>query len=114
MLIGALNAARSGRHSPLCSRQSTMPSSFGCLDQLVHGLWFVERLAHREACAHAAVEQARLEQLLVTSLRRDFAAVEHEDAVCVADGRQPMRYHERRSSRAEAAKRGEDDFLGNR
>ena len=43
-------------------------SPFRCLDQLIHRLGIVERLADREARAHPPVQLARLEQLVVAWL----------------------------------------------
>src|SRR5262245_51849853 len=61
------------------------PSTFRCLDELVHRLGIVKRLADRQARAHAAVEFALLEQFVVLPLRGDAAAVEHENPIGVAD-----------------------------
>src|ERR1043166_4646859 len=61
------------------------------LNQLVYGLWLVERLADREARAHAPIELAGFEQLVMAAFCGDLTAVEHEDAVGVAYGRQPVR-----------------------
>src|SRR5438105_2093789 len=60
---------------------------FNRLDQLVNGLRIIERLADREARAHAAIQQAPLQQLVVTTLRGDSPTVQHEDGVRIADGR---------------------------
>src|SRR4051812_47178720 len=87
-------------------------SSFGRLDQFVDGLRIVERFADREARAHAAIELAALQELFVTALRGDLSAVEDEDAVGVAYGRQAVRDHDRRPAGAQAPERGKHDLFG--
>src|SRR5262245_33768922 len=84
------------------------------LDELVDGFGIVERLADREPGAHPAVELAGLEQIFVPALRHDLAAVEDENAVGVANGREAMCDDDRRAAGAEAPERREDDLLGNR
>src|SRR5215510_16394323 len=88
--------------------------SSGGFDELVDALRIVERLADREARAHAAVELAAFEQLFVPALGHDLAAVEYEDAVGVADGRQAMRDDERRAAGPKPAESREDDLFRNR
>src|SRR4051812_16491290 len=66
-------------------------SSFRRLDQLVDAFRIVEGLADRQARAHPAVQLARLEKVLVPPLRGDFTAIQHEDAIGVADGGEAVR-----------------------
>src|SRR6266853_3712090 len=87
--------------------------SFDRLDQLVDSLGIVERLADREPRAHAAVELAALEQLLVPPFRDDLAAVEDENAVGVANRGQAVRDHERRAAGAQPPQGGKHDLFGN-
>src|SRR5437588_11986135 len=91
-----------GRESPSCRSCLSCPSSphrssFCRLNQLVDRFGIVQRLADRQPRAHPSIEIAALEELFVAPLRRDAAAVEDENAVGVADGRQAMRDHDRRA-----------------
>src|ERR1043166_10241199 len=81
------------------------------LNQLVYGLWLVERLADREARAHAPIELAGFEQLVMAAFCGDLTAVEHEDAVGVAYGRQPVRDDECRSAGAKPSERGKHNLF---
>src|SRR6185503_11216049 len=97
-ILMTLRIADCGLRNPSIHNQSAFRnphsamsrSSLGGFDELVNAFRLVERLADREPRAHAPVEAAALEQLVVPSLRRDLAAVEHQDAVGVAHGRQAM------------------------
>src|SRR5471030_235623 len=97
VLRAAIDAlAVSERRTTNDERRTTVSlSPFGCLDELIHALRLVERLADRQPRAHPAIQLARDEQLLVASLGGDLAAVEDEDAVGVAHGGQPVRDDDR-------------------
>src|SRR2546427_3529939 len=82
---------------PLWWRALTSP--LRRLDQFIHALRLVQRFSHRQPRTHPSVERARLEQLLVAALSGDAPAIEHENAIGVADRRQPVRDHDRRSAR---------------
>src|SRR5947207_5946201 len=88
-------------------------SSLRRLDQFIDRLRVVERFADRETRAHASVELAGSEQLVVPALGDDLPAVENENAVRVAYGREAMRDDDRRAARPKPPKRGKDDFFGN-
>src|SRR5262245_64178233 len=76
---------------PWSCRADPGPSSFGRPNQFVDAVRFIERLPDRQPRAHAAIELAALEQLVVPPLGRDAAAVEHENAIRVPHRRQPVR-----------------------
>src|SRR5436853_3391448 len=88
-------------------------SSFGGFDELVYCLRIVEGLSDRQARAHAPIELAAREELFVSAFCRNLAAVEHENAVRVAHGREAMCDDERRTSSAQPPERGEHNLLGN-
>ncbi len=79
----------------------------GPASQRVHDLVdrrrLVERAAERQPRAHAAVEVVAGQQLVVRALGDQAALVQHEDAVGVADGRQPVGDDDRGAAGAEAA-----------
>src|SRR5437867_3131102 len=81
------------------------PSSLRRLDQLIDRLGIVERLADRQSGAHPPIQVALRQQLFVPPFRGDAATVEHENAVGVADGREPVGDHDGRAARAETAQR---------
>src|SRR5881628_2466333 len=82
---GAGGAGGAEGSRPSCLSRPSCPSRLSCpsarltprrLNEFVHGLRLVERLADRQASAHPTIELARLQQLVVASLRRDLSAVE--------------------------------------
>src|ERR1051325_10716843 len=89
-------------------------SSFRRLDQLVDCLGLVERFPDGETRAHAAIELAALQELLVFAFGGDVPAVEDENTVGIADRRQPVGDHDRRPAGAPALEGGEHDLFRDR
>src|SRR5262245_15096147 len=89
-------------------------SPFGRLDELVDRFGIVERLADGETGAHPAVQLALRQQFFVPSLGGDPSAIEHENAVRVANRRQAVRDDDCRSAGAQTPQRAEDNLLGDR
>jgi hypothetical protein len=75
--------------------------------------WFVERLSNREPGAHTTVQGTPVQELFVAALRRNAAAIEHQNGVGVANRGQAMRDDDRRSSGPQLPKGIEDDLFGN-
>src|SRR5215468_7653599 len=111
-------AGRAGKELPFClscpsrpSCRSLAPCGF---DELVDALRLVERFPDREPRAHPAVELTALEQILVSALRDDLAAIEDENAVGIPNGREAMGDDDRRAAGAQPPERREHDLFGNR
>src|SRR5437867_3300529 len=81
-------------------RTTALVSPFRRLDQLIDRLGIIERFADRESGTHPPVQIALRQQLVVPPFRGDATAVEHQNAVRVADRREPVGDDNRRATRS--------------
>src|SRR5215470_5831987 len=81
------------------------------LNQLVDRLGFVKRLAHRQSRAHASIQRAPLQELLVAPLGRDATAIEHQNRIGVANCGQAMGDDDCRASSSQFSQSLEDELL---
>src|SRR4051812_11743197 len=76
------------------------------------------RGCHRRRCgkllAQALIQLTRLQQLMMRALRDNLSRIHHENAIGVADAREPVRDHERRAALSQVGQRAEDCLLRER